>query len=221
MILLLVRPALPGEGTGEGSRRLLDFRPVFRNRPAMAFVLGYTGHMWELFALRSWLVAFLIRADAFAGGRGTIASANWLTTLIVLASTAASIYGAEVAARADRKRVIGRVMLLSVVAAAVTGFSTGLPLLIVATLCLLYHMVVMGDSAALTGGAVMSAAPGQRGATLAVHSILGFGGSFFGPLAVGGVLDLAGGEANRLAWGFAFLAMGAGSAAAFVAIRRL
>jgi len=34
-------------------------------------------------------------------------------------------------------------------------------------------------------------------------------------------LDLAGGETSRLAWALAFLAMGAGSAAAFVAIRRL
>ena len=67
-------------------------------------------------------------------------------------------------------------------------------------LCLLYHMAVMGDSAALTGGAVAAAAPGQRGATLAVHAVLGFGSGFVGPLAVGLVLDLAGGEGSRLAW---------------------
>jgi hypothetical protein len=54
-----------------------------------------------------------------------------------------------------------------------------------------------------------------------VHSILGFGGGFVGPLAVGSVLDLAGGGQNRLAWGLAFLVMGAGSAAAYGAIRRL
>jgi MFS family permease len=221
LILLLVRPARLGEGRSEGARRLLDFRPVFRNRAAMAFVLGYTGHTWELFALRSWLVAFLIHAEMFAGGRGSIAAASWLTTLIVLASTCASIYGAELAARSDPKRVIGRIMLLSVAVAAATGFSAGLPLLAVAALCLAYHMMVMGDSAALTGGAVMNAAPGQRGATLAVHSILGFGGGFLGPLAVGSVLDLAGGETSRLAWGLAFLAMGAGSAVAFVAVKRV
>jgi hypothetical protein len=35
------------------------------------------------------------------------------------------------------------------------------------------------------------------------------------------VLDLAGGQTSRLAWGLAFLTMGAGSAAAFAAIWRL
>jgi hypothetical protein len=105
--------------------------------------------------------------------------------------------------------------------AAITGFSAGQPIYLVAGLCLLYHMIIMGDSAALTGGAVAAAVPGQRGATLAVHSILGFGGGFLGPLAVGLVLDLAGGETSRVAWGLAFLVMGAGSAAAYVAIRRL
>jgi hypothetical protein len=136
-------------------------------------------------------------------------------------STAASIYGAELAMRTDRRRVIGRIMLLSVGMAAITGFSIGLSLYVVAGLCLVYHMIIMGDSAALTGGAVATAAAGQRGATLAVHSIMGFSGAFLGPLAVGAVLDLAGGEMNKLAWGLAFLAMGMGSAMAFVAIRRL
>ena len=102
-----------------------------------------------------------------------------------------------------------------------TGLSAGQPIYVVAALCLAYHMIIMGDSAALTGGAVATAAPGQRGATLAVHSIMGFTGAFLGPLAVGAVLDLAGGTASRFAWGVAFLTMGAGSAAALIAIRRL
>jgi MFS family permease len=222
LVLLAVRPASPEElEASAAARRTLDFRPVLANRPAMAFILGYAGHAWELFALRSWLAAFLVQAAMLAGDDAGIAQASWLSMAIVLISTGASIYGAELATRSDRRRVIGRIMLLSVVAAAVTGFSAGRPIYLVAALALLYHMIIMGDSAALTGGAVATAAPGQRGATLAVHSILGFSGGFFGPLAVGLVLDLAGGETSRLAWGLAFLTMGAGSAAAFAAIWRL
>jgi MFS family permease len=221
LTLVLLRPATAAEMGGGEARRTLDFRPVFRNRAAMAFILGYTGHTWELFALRSWLVAFLVQAAAFTGDSADIAQASWLTMVIVLVSTAASIYGAELATRSDRRRVIGRIMLLSVLIAVLTGLSAGRPIWLVAALCLAYHMIIMGDSAALTGGAVATSAPGQRGATLAVHSILGFSGAFLGPLAVGAVLDLAGGETSRVAWALAFLAMGAGSAAAFVAIRRL
>jgi MFS family permease len=220
LVVLLVRPAEPAEMAAP-DRRTLDFRPVFRNRAVMAFILGYAGHTWELFALRAWLVAFLVAAAALSGESTAIARSSWLATAIVLLSTAASIYGAEVAARADRRRVIGRIMLASVAMAVLTGASMGWPIAVVATLALLYHMIIMGDSAALTSGAVAASHSTERGATLAVHSILGFTGAFLGPLAAGAVLDLTGGETSRLAWLVAMLTMGAGSAAALLAIRRL
>jgi len=220
LISLLVPPAPPVR-TGIPALRRLAFRPVFKNRAAMAFVLGYAGHTFELFALRGWLNAYLIYADRVRGGSGDISNASWLSTLTVLVGTVSSIYGAEVAARADRRRIIGRVMILSVLASIAAGFSSGLPVWTVTALCCLYSMLIMADSAALTGGAVVSAAAGQRGATLAVHSVLGFSGGVVGPLAVGLVLDLAGGGTSYLAWGLAFVTMGAGSLAALFAIRSL
>jgi MFS family permease len=219
LVLLGVRPA-PAR-PAEDTRHLLDFRPVFRNQAAMAFVLGYAGHAWELFALRSWLVAFLIHAQTTRSGAADLATASWITTAIVLASTLSSIYGAEVAARSDRRRVISRVMLLSATLALLTGMSASLPLAAIAVIAGLYHLAIMADSAVLTGGAVAAAKAGQRGATLAVHSILGFGSGFVSPMAVGVVLDLAGGAASGIAWVLAFLVMGAGSAAGLIAIRKL
>ena len=49
---------------------------------------------------------------------------------------------------------------------------------------------------------------GRRGATLAVHSLAGFGGAAMGPLVLGIVLDLGGGMANIAAWGLAFASVG-------------
>jgi MFS family permease len=214
-------PSGPAAATApSGGLRRLTFRPVFKNRAAMAFVLGYAGHCFELFALRGWLNAYLVYADRVRGGGGGVSLASWISTAVVLVSSGASVYGAEVAAHADRRRIIGRVMILSVLGSIAAGFSSGLPIWVVVALCCLYSMLIMADSAALTGGAVISAAPGQRGATLAVHSLLGFSGGVAGPLAVGLVLDLAGGD-SYLAWGLAFLTMGAGSLAALFAIRRL
>lgn len=220
MIRYLV-PAAPAVTVFGGGLRRLAFRPVFRNRAVMAFVLGYAGHCFELFALRGWLTAYLVHADRMRGGSGALSLASWISTVVVLVSTSASVYGADVAARTDRRRIIGRVMILSVLGSVAAGFSSGLPVWVVATLCCVYSMLIMADSAALTGGAVVSAAPGQRGATLAVHSVLGFSGGVVGPLAAGFILDLAGGAGSYLAWGFAFLTMGAGSFAALFAIRGL
>jgi hypothetical protein len=46
----------------------------------------------------------------------------------------------------------------------------------------------------------------REGATLAVHSMLGYAGGFVGPLLVGWMLDLSGG-APQLGWGSAFLSV--------------
>ena len=99
-------------------------------------------------------------------------------------------------------------MLATFALSAVTGFSSPLPFAAVVFLCLVYAAAIQADSAALTAGAVASSPVGHRGATLAVHSTLGFGGSLFAPALVGVVLDRAAPLGAATAWGFAFLAMG-------------
>ena len=62
---------------------------------------------------------------------------------------------------------------------------------------------MLGATNVGSAGATGSALPGQRGATLAVHSTLGYAGGFMGPLVLGAILDLAGGE-SVLGWGLGF-----------------
>ena len=62
---------------------------------------------------------------------------------------------------------------------------------------------------AISSGTVQAAPPGRQGATLAVHSISGFTGGFFGPLVFGVVLDAGGGGETAMSWGFAFISLGA------------
>ena len=125
-----------------------------------------------------------------------------------LIAVVSSIGGAELALRVGRARLITWVMLATFAICAATGFSSPLPFAAVVFLCLVYSAAIQADSAALTAGAVASSAVGHRGATLAVHSTLGFGGSLFAPALVGVVLDLAAPLGGHTAWGLAFLAMG-------------
>ena len=69
-----------------------------------------------------------------------------------------------------------------------------------------------GDSGSITAGVVAAAPEGYRGATMAVHSCIGFIGAFGGPLMFGVMLDLAGpsgGGETILSWGVAFAFTGA------------
>ena len=109
--------------------RLLDFRPVLANRAALAYVLGYGAHCWELFAMRSWLVAFL----AFSlTSQPAHAIPVWLSptsvaTASALVAMAASVGGNELCLRFGRGRVITLVMLASALSAAGFGFTATFP----------------------------------------------------------------------------------------------
>jgi MFS family permease len=205
--------------SGAGGARALDFLPVLRNRAAMAYIWGYAGHNWELFALRSWLVAFLVHAEARHPGAGGVLAATSIAALSTLLGVPTSILGNEFANRFGRNRWIVAVAAASVALSCIIGFASALSYALVVALALLYGILAAGDSAALTSGTVAVAEIGRRGATLAVHASIGFVGGIFGPLAVGVALDLAG-PTTTLGWGFGFLAVGVGSAVAFAAVVR-
>ncbi|MBR0681338.1 MFS transporter [Roseomonas eburnea] len=57
-IALLILPDTPPPRRAAGGK-LLDFRPVLRNRRAMAWIAGYCVHTLEMAVLRAWAVAFL------------------------------------------------------------------------------------------------------------------------------------------------------------------
>ncbi len=87
----------------------------------------------------------------------------------------------------------------------ITTFWIGFVLVLAAVI--VYGWMVSADSATLTAGTVENADPRYRGATMAVHSTIGFMGAVLGPILFGFVLDAGGGVAVGEAWGWAFAAM--------------
>ncbi len=187
---------------------LLDFRPVLRCRAAMGYVLAYTAHNFELFAFRSWIVTYLVFAAATGPGDTLGLSATAIAALINLLGLPSSVLGNELSRRIGRHRTITMVMLSSAVLACVLGFSANWPFWIVVILSLVYGITVTGDSASITAGVIAAAPKGYRGATMAVHSCIGFIGAFAGPLMFGVMLDLASPSGNGgetiISWGWAF-----------------
>ena len=90
------------------------------------------------------------------------------------------------------------------------GFSAAASPSLLLVLVLLYAITVPADSGALTSGMTLSAVAANRGATMALHSTIGFGLSAAGAWMVGVALDAAGGPASASGWlaGFALLAAG-------------
>jgi MFS family permease len=200
-------PPRPARGA-VASTKLLDFRPVLANRDARRYILGYAVHCWELFGSRSWMVAFLTFAQSIVPAPLSPAAIHALANL---GSPIASIVGNEAALRVGRARVIVAGMTLSGALTCALGFGAALPWLAVVVLVVLHMLLVMSDSSTLTAGMVGAADPRLKGATMAVHSTLGFGAGFVSPLVFGAALDLAGGNRSIAAWGIAFATLGVGA----------
>jgi cyanate permease len=186
----------------------LDFRPVFRNRAALGYIFGYGAHCFELYGMRTWIVSFWTFVAARSDG--ALLSPIAISVIVTLLSLPASISGNEAALRFGRHRAIVAVMLASAAVAVVTGlFATMSPPFLLA-LVLIYGVTVPADSGALTSGMSASAVPAQRGATMALHSTVGFGLSAAGAWATGVALDAAGGPASAAGWLAAFAVLAAG-----------
>ena len=208
VLAVLAFPHQDPEQTDRPSTHLLDFRPVFQCRAAMGYVLAYTAHNFELFVFRAWGVTYLV----FAAATGPTGNMGWSATAIAavinLLGLPSSVLGNELSRRFGRHRIITMVMLSSAVLACVLGISADWPYWVVVGLSLLYGITLTGDSASITAGVVAAAPKGYQGATMAVHSCIGFIGAFAGPLMFGVMLDLAsptgvGGE-TIASWGWAF-----------------
>ena len=185
---------------------LFDFRPVLRNRSAMAYSIAYCIHTLEMNGLRGWGVAFLGYVAVSTGAGGAALSPAFVMTALGLIGTVASVFGNEAAIRIGRRNLVAAAMLGSIVVACVIALFGTLSYPIAALLLLIYGLVIWLDSSSLTAGAAGTAEPSRRGAQLAVHSSLGYAGGFVGPLMIGVILDHAGG-ASRIGWGLAFFAI--------------
>jgi len=204
LIVFWWAPAQERRADARSAGALFDFRPVLRNRSAMAYALGYCAHTWEMNSLRGWAVAFLAYVATTTGEKSP-----WLAPTIVamtmgLVGTWASVAGNEVSIRLGRQRLVRLAMTSCAVCAAGIGFLGPRSYLLAAVLVLIYGLLIWLDSSSLTAGAAGSADPQRRGATLAMHSMAGYAGGFVGPIAIGWILDLSGGMSVR-GWGFAFL----------------
>lgn len=209
LLVIFAMPMGRMRPAAQHSTALLDFRPVLKNRQTLPYIIGYAVHNYELFGQRSWMVAFLVFCAALQPAHAPMAlSAATLAAMINVMGPVFSVSGNELALRFGRQRIIFLFMTLSGTIACLIGYTAAWPWYIVVLLMMFHYSTMLGDSAALTSGAVASTPPEMRGAMMAVYSFLGFSTAFLAPLVFGMTLDLAGGNQSVTAWGLAFASIG-------------
>jgi MFS family permease len=195
-LIALALPARPAARATIPHAQLVG--AVLRVRRIRHYVITYAAHCCELFAVRSWMVAFLTHA-----GAGVYMSPPTIAAVLNLLGPPASIGGNEIAA-GRRIRTVRLTMVSSAVLAVMVGLTAGSRPAVVVAVLSLYVLTVMADSAAMTAGLIEASPPEARGTAMAMYSFVGFGGALAGPIVFGALLDAGGGEAAPRAWLLAF-----------------
>ncbi|PYO97969.1 MAG: MFS transporter [Gemmatimonadetes bacterium] len=152
---------------------------VLADRAMSLANLGYLGHMWELYAMWTWLAAFVAASelartgDPTAGGGGGRTPA--LVTFTVVGSGALGCWlGGKLADRWGRTLITSVAMTLSGTCALASGMAFGQPLVMLVPLLLVWGVTVIADSAQFSA-AVSELAPRELvGTALTLQTSLGF-----------------------------------------------
>ena len=209
IVFLLIPPLQHEKWRGPISIRLHDIFPVdkwklvLQDKNASGFIFGYTAHSLELFASRSWIVAFFAICTA-ATGETFILAATTLAGVINFFGVPASIIGNEIALRIGRQKWVCIVMITSAVMGIALASSTGQSWWLIFALAVGHAIFIMADSSTLTAGLVISAKENIKGAAMGLHWLMGFGGGLLGPAIFGFVLDISGSRSSQASWVWAY-----------------
>jgi MFS family permease len=212
IVFLFIPPLVQDKWRAPIRIRLHDIFPVdkwklvLQNKKASGFIFGYTVHSIELFASRSWIVAFFAFCAA-ASGESFFLAATTLAGVINFFGVPSSILGNEIALRVGRQKWVCIVMLTSAVMGISLACSTGHSWWLIVALAIGHTVFIMADSATLTAGLVISAQENIKGAAMGLHSLMGFGGGLMGPAIFGFVLDIFGSRSSQMAWVCAYVAI--------------
>jgi MFS family permease len=145
---------------------------IFSNRALSLANIGYLGHMWELYAMWTWLVAFVAASEQARGAHG---AAPALVTFAVIGSGAFGCWlGGRYADRWGRTLITSAAMTLSGACALAVGLVFARPLAVMIPLLLVWGVTVVADSAQFSA-AVSELAPRELvGTALTLQTSLGF-----------------------------------------------
>jgi MFS family permease len=191
---------------------------VFAHRPSRLATLGYLGHMWELYAMWTWMAAFAtasVHATTAAAATPPASPAGSALAFITIASGAGgSVAAGLFADRVGKARIASAAMLASGTCAALAGFVFGRSIVVLTILAIVWGVTVVADSAQLSALVAEHSPRDHVGTALTVQTCSGF-------LLTMASIRLVPVVARTIGWQWAFVCIAPGPFAGAVALRGL
>jgi MFS family permease len=184
-------------------------RIVLASRGTRLAMLGYFGHMWELYAMWTWIAAF---------AAASLVSNARTGSLVAFVTIASGSIGCVMAGRwADewgKARVAGAAMIASAACCLISPFAFGLPLAVLLALAVAWGFTVVADSAQFSALVTEHTARTHVGTALTLQTSAGFLLTMVSMRLVPPIAAAGG-------WKFAFLFLAPGPLLGALAMRRL
>lgn len=172
---------------------------VFRSRPLWLANLGYFGHMWELYAMWVWILAFASAANASGLSPIPFGSASMLSFVVVGSGAVGCILGGVISDRIGRCLTTAGLMVVSGTCAVLIGVFFDGPGWLFTLIAVIWGITVVGDSAQFSAAVTELADSKFVGTAVTLQMGIGFALTVVAIWAVPIFVELIGG------WRWAFL----------------
>ncbi|BCW70733.1 MFS transporter [Arthrobacter sp. NicSoilB8] len=188
---------------------------LFRHSTPRLINFGYFGHMWELYAVWTWLPSFMVASELVHGN--TLGNGLSLGAFLAIgvAGVGGCLIGGWLADRFGPPLAAGGALLISGTCCLISPLLFGLPWIILMGFCIVWGASVIADSGVFSAALSESVDHQYTGSALTIQTAIGFSLTV-APIQI---VPLA---ADMLGWQFAFLLLAPGpllGALAMMALR--